>query len=216
MGAHLQLIRSIQWALTSCSGNARSLSEPSHAHKHKVLICFHIGLNLGIDTFKWPGVPCLFVGYTLKLSTKFRVITLKVKSSLINLRLSNQVQPELILKGTPEAQGHWSMLVVSATVKRNAHQDAKPLRSKGAEGSSLVRKTDTQLAHSSYWIQALCKVNWERAQLPKFSCPLLVMRADHPHKSQSFLTMASHNQKEELQVSTRVLGPRLVQLQALT
>ena len=89
------------------------------------------------------------------------------------------------------------MLFIGASVEREAHQDAKPSFSEGAEGYSLSGKTDTQLAHSSYFIQTLLKVNWgwERFQIPKLSCPLLLRIADNTHKSQSLLTMVSYNQR---------------------
>jgi hypothetical protein len=65
------------------------------------------------------------------------------------------------------------MFVVGAVVEREAHQDAKPSFSEGAESSTFLEKTDTQLAHSSFLIQTLYKINWgwERFQLPKLSCP---------------------------------------------
>lgn len=44
--------------------------------------------------------------------------------------------------------------------ERKAHQDAKSSLFKGAEGYSLSGKTDTELAHSSYFIEISYKVNW--------------------------------------------------------
>jgi hypothetical protein len=92
---------------------------------------------------------------------------------------------------------YWLMLFIGASVEREAHQDAKPSFSEGAEGYSLSGKTDTQLAHSSYFIQTSYKVNWswERLHLPKLSCPFLLTMASNPHKSQSLLTMVSYNQR---------------------
>lgn len=51
------------------------------------------------------------------------------------------------------------MLVIGTTVKRDAYQEAKPSFPDGAEGYSLSRESDTQLAHSSYNIQLSYKVN---------------------------------------------------------
>ena len=61
------------------------------------------------------------------------------------------------------------MSVISATVEREAHQGAKSSFSKEQRGSAVLGKTDTQLAHSSYFIQTSYKVSWgwERFQLPR-------------------------------------------------
>lgn len=49
-----------------------------------------------------------------------------------------------------------------------------------------LEKTDTQLAHSTYILQTLYKVNWgwERFQVPKFSCPCC-LREQTTHTSLS-------------------------------
>ena len=43
----------------------------------------------------------------------------------------------------------------------------------------------------------------------KVILPLLFMRADNPHKSQSLLTLGSHNQKKELQVCKERLRTKM-------
>jgi hypothetical protein len=65
------------------------------------------------------------------------------------------------------------MLVIGAAVEREAHQNAKTSFPKEQRSSAFLGKTDTQVAHSGYFIQTLYKVNWgwERFQLPKLSCP---------------------------------------------
>jgi hypothetical protein len=62
------------------------------------------------------------------------------------------------------------MLIIGAEVEREAHQDAKlSFPKEHRRGSAFLGKTDTQLAHSSYFIQTLYKVSWgwERFQLPR-------------------------------------------------
>jgi hypothetical protein len=45
--------------------------------------------------------------------------------------------------------------------------------SKEQRVSAFLEKTDSQVAHSSYFIQTSYKVNWgwERFQIPRLSCP---------------------------------------------
>ena len=53
------------------------------------------------------------------------------------------------------------------------------------------------------------EINWGKIPTTKVILPFLSKRADNPHRSQSLLTMASHNQKSELQVCQEYLRSKV-------
>lgn len=106
----------------------------------------------------------------------------------------------LVLQGSGKIlRWYYLLLTVGSTVETVAWQDAKPPFAKGTEGSRLPGKNNTQLTHSSYFIQTYTRlIGTRRSSNYQSPLSLAVNERRQPAQISVPLDMASHNQKYQV------------------
>jgi hypothetical protein len=119
--------------------------------------------------------------------------------------------------GDAASRWYWLTLVVGATVEREAYQDARPLFPRTRWVQPCREDWPLASSLSSYFIQTI-QVNWgwKSFELPKLPCSFCSWEETTHTNLSPFWPLLAIIKNKNSRFARSVLGPRLVQLQALT